>query len=50
MKRYKPEQIVNILNTVDLVTSKPPNWQIPPEYLAPDVANTVARIMIGSRR
>jgi len=38
-----------ILETVDLVTSTPPSWQIPPEYLAPEVANTVARIMMGSR-
>jgi UDP-N-acetylglucosamine 2-epimerase (non-hydrolysing) len=38
-----------ILETVDLVTSRLPNWQIPPEYLAPEVANTVARIMMGSR-
>jgi UDP-N-acetylglucosamine 2-epimerase (non-hydrolysing) len=38
----------NILKTVDLVTSSPPNWQIPPEYLAPEVAHTVARIMMGS--
>jgi UDP-N-acetylglucosamine 2-epimerase (non-hydrolysing) len=37
-----------ILNTVDLVTSSPPNWQISPEYLAPEVARTVARIMMGS--
>jgi UDP-N-acetylglucosamine 2-epimerase (non-hydrolysing) len=35
----------NILKAVNLVTSNPPNWQIPPEYLAPGVANIVTRIM-----
>lgn len=40
----------NILNAANLVTSNPPNWQIPPEYLVSDVADTVARIMIGFRR
>jgi UDP-N-acetylglucosamine 2-epimerase (non-hydrolysing) len=40
----------NILKAVNLVTSTPPNWQIPPEYLVSEVADTVARIMIGFRR
>lgn len=34
-----------IVERVDLVTSTEPNWQIPPEYLAPDVAGTVMRIL-----
>ena len=37
----------NILKTVDLVTSNPPNWQVHPEYLAPEVSNIVVRILMG---
>jgi UDP-N-acetylglucosamine 2-epimerase (non-hydrolysing) len=40
----------NILNAVNLVTSDPPNWEVPPEYLVAKVADTVARILIGFRR
>jgi UDP-N-acetylglucosamine 2-epimerase (non-hydrolysing) len=36
-----------ILPLVRLVTSKPAAWSIPPEYLAPDVASTVARILLS---
>jgi UDP-N-acetylglucosamine 2-epimerase (non-hydrolysing) len=36
-----------ILPLVKLVTSKPPAWSIPPEYLLPDVASTVARIILS---
>jgi UDP-N-acetylglucosamine 2-epimerase (non-hydrolysing) len=36
-----------ILPLVKLVTSKPAAWSIPPEYLAPDVASTVARILLS---
>ncbi len=38
-----------IVELVDLVTSKAPNWQIPPEHLAPEVANTVAGILLSRR-
>jgi UDP-N-acetylglucosamine 2-epimerase (non-hydrolysing) len=38
----------NILKAVNPVTSNPLNWQIPPEYLAPGVANIVTRIMTSS--
>jgi UDP-N-acetylglucosamine 2-epimerase (non-hydrolysing) len=34
---------------VRLVTDRPPKWQIPPEYLAPDVANTVTQIVLSHR-
>jgi UDP-N-acetylglucosamine 2-epimerase (non-hydrolysing) len=37
-----------IVKMVDLVTSHLPNWEIPTEYLAPQVANTVARIVLGT--
>jgi UDP-N-acetylglucosamine 2-epimerase (non-hydrolysing) len=36
-----------ILQLVRLVTERPANWQPPPEYLANNVAATVARIMLG---
>jgi UDP-N-acetylglucosamine 2-epimerase (non-hydrolysing) len=36
-----------IVEAVALVTSKTPNWQIPPQYLAPDVANAVAGILLS---
>lgn len=39
-----PDTIVPL---VKLVTSKTPAWSIPPEYLAPDVASTVARILLS---
>jgi UDP-N-acetylglucosamine 2-epimerase (non-hydrolysing) len=41
-----PDAIVRLTK---LVTSKSPAWQIPPEYLAPDVANTVARILLSNQ-
>jgi UDP-N-acetylglucosamine 2-epimerase (non-hydrolysing) len=36
-----------ILDAVDFVTSKEPRWQIPPEYLVPEVAGTVAAILLS---
>lgn len=36
-----------IANLVAQVTANAPNWQIPPEYLAPHVAETVARLLLG---
>jgi UDP-N-acetylglucosamine 2-epimerase (non-hydrolysing) len=36
-----------ILPLVKLVTSRTPAWSIPPEYLASDVASTVARILLS---
>lgn len=36
-----------ILKLVKLVTERPTNWQVPPEYLMPDVAATVGRIVLG---
>jgi UDP-N-acetylglucosamine 2-epimerase (non-hydrolysing) len=36
-----------IVDAVALVTSKSPDWQIPPQYLAPDVASTVAGILLS---
>jgi len=36
-----------IVKLVDLVTSRTPNWQVPPEYLAPDVAGAVVGILFG---
>jgi UDP-N-acetylglucosamine 2-epimerase (non-hydrolysing) len=39
----------SILPLVEIVTSNTPAWNIPPEYLAPDVANTVARILLAYR-
>ena len=36
-----------ILPLVKLVTSRTPAWPIPPEYLASDVASTVARILLS---
>ncbi|MEN6582536.1 MAG: UDP-N-acetylglucosamine 2-epimerase (non-hydrolyzing) [Armatimonadota bacterium] len=38
-----------ILALVDLVTSKPSNWQPPVEYMAEEVADTVCRIMLSHR-
>jgi hypothetical protein len=34
---------------VHLVTSRPPTWAIPPEYGVTNVADTVARIILGYR-
>jgi UDP-N-acetylglucosamine 2-epimerase (non-hydrolysing) len=39
-----------IVKMVNMVTQKPPAWRIPPEYLTPNVANTVSRIILGCRR
>ena len=36
-----------ILPLVQLVTSKPPVWNVPPEYLAPGVSSTVVRILLS---
>jgi UDP-N-acetylglucosamine 2-epimerase (non-hydrolysing) len=36
-----------ILPLVKLVTSKTTAWSVPPEYLAPGVASTVARILVS---
>ncbi|NYZ17772.1 UDP-N-acetylglucosamine 2-epimerase (non-hydrolyzing) [Azospirillum sp. RWY-5-1] len=36
-----------ILRAVAIATAKPPAWQPPPEYLAPDVSGTVLRILTG---
>jgi UDP-N-acetylglucosamine 2-epimerase (non-hydrolysing) len=36
-----------IVETVEMVTREPRNWRPPCEYLAPNVADTVARILIG---
>ncbi len=36
-----------ILPLVKLVTSRTPAWSIPPDYLASDVASTVARILLS---
>ncbi|HXX44861.1 MAG TPA: UDP-N-acetylglucosamine 2-epimerase (non-hydrolyzing) [Candidatus Acidoferrales bacterium] len=38
-----------IVQMVDWVTSKTPNWQIPSEYLVPEVANAVAGIVLSRR-
>jgi UDP-N-acetylglucosamine 2-epimerase (non-hydrolysing) len=38
-----------ILRMVSLVTGNTPNWQIPAEYLVPDVASAVGRILLGHR-
>jgi UDP-N-acetylglucosamine 2-epimerase (non-hydrolysing) len=39
----------HILQMVNLVTSRPANWQPPCEYLAAQVAMTVCRIVLGFR-
>jgi UDP-N-acetylglucosamine 2-epimerase (non-hydrolysing) len=39
----------HILQMVNLVTSRPANWQPPGEYLAAQVAMTVCRIVLGFR-
>lgn len=39
----------SIVALVSLVTSRPANWQVPPEYLAPQVADTVARVLLSHR-
>jgi len=39
-----PDSIVRL---VDLVTSMTPNWRTPEEYVRPNVASTVARIILG---
>jgi len=36
-----------IVKTVEMVTREPRNWRPPGEYLTPNVANTVARIVLG---
>jgi UDP-N-acetylglucosamine 2-epimerase (non-hydrolysing) len=36
-----------IVKMVSLVTSQTPKWQIPPEYLIPDVSEITARILLG---
>lgn len=36
-----------ILRCVDLATSTPYDWTIPPEYLEPQVSTTVAKIVLG---
>ncbi len=38
-----------ILDAVGLATSRIPAWQIPPEYLASQVADTVAKILLSHR-
>ena len=38
-----------IVRLVDLVTSVPPEWHVPEEYVRPNVATTVARIVLGHR-
>jgi UDP-N-acetylglucosamine 2-epimerase (non-hydrolysing) len=38
-----------IVKLVELVTQQSRSWQPPEEYLLPDVANTVARIVLGFR-
>jgi len=38
-----------IVATVGMITSRQPEWQVPPEYLAPNVASTVARIALAFR-
>lgn len=42
----EPRQILPLVN---LVTSQPPNWQPPSEYMASQVAMTVCRIVLGFR-
>jgi UDP-N-acetylglucosamine 2-epimerase (non-hydrolysing) len=37
-----------IVALVEVVTSKLPNWEPPPEYLAPDVSNAVLHILLSS--
>lgn len=37
----------SILDAVRLVTSTPPNWIAPAEYLAPDVSTTALRLLVG---
>jgi UDP-N-acetylglucosamine 2-epimerase (non-hydrolysing) len=36
-----------IVEAVESVTSKPPDWKVPQEYLVPDVAHRVARILLN---
>lgn len=38
-----------IVDAVDLVIRETPRWEPPPEYLRPDVAGTVTRIVLGHR-
>jgi UDP-N-acetylglucosamine 2-epimerase (non-hydrolysing) len=40
---------VAVLRAVRTVVANPPNWIVPPEYLAPDVSATVVRIVLGHR-
>ena len=41
--------VQTIVRMVNLVTQKPPAWQIPAEYLSPQVADTVSRIVLSCR-
>ena len=36
-----------ILRAVRAVRATPANWTVPPEYLAPNVSSTAARIVLG---
>ena len=36
-----------IMSSVALATSKVPAWQVPSEYLVPDVSSTVAHVVLG---
>lgn len=36
-----------IIRCVHLVTSREPNWQVPPEYLKDNVSDTVVKIVLG---
>jgi UDP-N-acetylglucosamine 2-epimerase (non-hydrolysing) len=38
-----------VLRAVSLALSVSPSWTVPPEYLVPNVADTVARIVLGHR-
>lgn len=41
-----PEQILRAVKTV---LARPPDWVAPPEYLVPNVSDTVTRIVLGYR-
>lgn len=38
-----------ILNVVDLVVSRQPDWPVPVEYVAPNVTDTVVKLMLSYR-
>jgi len=38
-----------IVEMIRLVTSRTPHWQVPPEYLTPNVSSTVAGILLSRR-